>query len=155
MDNEKINFLTTGSFKKLDMLTEETKPVWGVMNAQEMVEHLADFYSVSTEKIKVELVTSQEQLPRFMEFLMSDKPFKENTKAPATLIGEKPLPLRFASLSEAKNNLQKAIIDFTEYFRENNEQKTLHPVFGTLNFDEWVKLHHKHVVHHLNQFQLM
>ncbi len=155
MDIEKINFLTKGSLEKIDALTEDTKAIWGVMNAQEMVEHLADFYDVSTKKIKVELVTPEEQLPRYMEFLMSDKLFKENTKAPATLIGEKPLPLRYASLNEAKKHLQKAITDFTEYFTENTERKTLHPVFGQLNFDEWVKLHYKHVVHHLNQFSLL
>jgi hypothetical protein len=155
MDTSKIDFITTGFLQKMEGLTEEAKPLWGVMNAQEMVEHLADFFNIATEKIKVELVTPEEQLPRYMEFLMSDKPFKENTKAPVTLIGEKPLPLRFASLQEAKNSLKKAVKDFTEYFRERTERKTLHPVFGELNFGEWTKLHYKHVVHHLTQFSLL
>lgn len=155
MDTSKIDFITTGFLQKLEGLTEAGRPMWGVMNAQEMVEHLADFFNVATEKIKVELVTPEEHLPRYMEFLMSDKPFKENTKAPVTLIGEKPLPLRFASLHEAKNNLKKAVEDFTGYFKELTERKTLHPVFGELNFDEWTRLHYKHVVHHLTQFSLL
>ena len=155
MDTQKIDFLTSGSLEKLAHLTVETKPMWGVMNAQEMVEHLADFYKLSTEKIKTELVTPEEQLPRYLEFLRSEKVFKENTKAPVTLIGEKPLPLRYASLEEAKNNLQIAITDFSEYFKDNTERKTLHPVFGMLNYELWIRLHHKHVVHHLNQFSLL
>ena len=155
MDSNRINFVTTGSLEKLENLTQETKPLWGVMNAQEMIEHLTDFFNIATEKVKVELVSPVEQLPRYMEFLMSEKAFKENTKAPVTLIGEKPMPLRYASLEEAKNHLRKAVADFSEYFEENTERKTLHPVFGTLNFDEWIRLHHKHVVHHLKQFSLM
>jgi len=32
---------------------------------------------------------------------------------------------------------------------------TLHPVFGELNFEEWILLHYKHVTHHLKQFGLI
>ncbi len=155
MDSAKQDFVTSGSLEKLEHLTEETKPLWGVMNAQEMVEHLTDFFNIATEKVKVELITPEEHLPRYMEFLMSEKAFKENTKAPVTLIGEKPLPLRYASLEEAKKYLRTAVANFSVYFEENTERKTLHPVFGILNFNEWIRLHHKHVVHHLKQFSLM
>ena len=153
MDQEKLVFLTTGAFEKLNALEENTKSNWGVMNAQQMVEHLADFFDVSTEKIKTKFYTPEEHLPKYKEFLMSDKEFRENTKAPADLLGEIPLPLRFASISEAKEHLKKSVNNFVEYFKE--DRKTLHPVFGMLNFDEWVRLHYKHVVHHLKQFKLL
>ena len=119
-----------------------------------MTEHLADFFNVSTEKIKVKLFTPEEHLPRYMEFLKSDKEFRENTKAPAELLGEKPLPLRFSSLAAAKENFKSSVNDFAGHFSEDEMKKTLHPVFGMLNYDEWVLLHYKHVLHHLKQFNL-
>lgn len=155
MNIEKLKFLTEESLQVINNLTEENKPVWGVMQTQEMIEHIADFYNVSAEKIKVKLYTPEEQLPLYKAFLLSDKLFRENTKAPVELIGEKPAPLKFSNLAEAKENLGNAVKDFVAYFKNNEAAKTLHPVFGLLNFDEWVLLHYKHVVHHLKQFNYM
>ena len=89
------------------------------------------------------------------EFLLSDKQFRENTKAPPTVIGEEPLSLRYSSYEEAVEKLHKAVEYFETYFKDDPEKKTLHPVFGLLNFDEWVLLHYKHVTHHLKQFNLL
>ena len=155
MVKEKLDFLTDGAFKKLELLQEHSKANWGVMNPQEMTEHLADFFDVSTEKVKTKLYTPEEHLPRYMEFLMSEKEFKENTKAPADLLGEKPLPLRLPSLDAAKANLKNSVNDFVDYFSEDEMKRTLHPAFGMLNFEEWIRLHYKHVLHHLKQFNLV
>lgn len=152
MNIEKLNFLKEESLNIVNKLTTENTPVWGVMNTQEMIEHLADFYNVSTQKIKVQLYTPEEQLPLYKAFLLSDKLFRENTKAPSQLIGERPRPLKFSTIAEAKENLANAVKEFVDYFNKNETAKTLHPVFGELNFDEWVLLHYKHVVHHLKQF---
>jgi hypothetical protein len=155
MVKEKLEFITGGAFKKLELLDADSKAKWGVMNPQEMTEHLADFFDVSTEKVKTKLYTPEEHLPRYMEFLMSEKEFKENTKAPTDLLGEKPLPIRFPSLAAAKENLKKSVNNFVDYFSEDKMKRTLHPAFGMLNFEEWVRLHYKHVVHHLKQFNVV
>ena len=154
-DQQKRDFISTGAFEKMALLQSNTKPAWGVMNAQEMTEHLADFFNVSTKKIPTKLYTPQEHLPKYMEFLLSEKQFKENTKAPAELLGEIPLPLRYSSLDEARENLRASVNDFNLFFSEDPAKKTLHPAFGMLNYDEWVLLHYKHVLHHLKQFGLM
>ena len=152
MNSEKLQFLMVESLHVINNFTGENKNGWGVMNTQEMIEHLGDFYNVSAEKTKVKLYTPEEQLPLYKTFLLSDKLFRENTKAPVELIGEKPAPLKFSTLAEAKENLNNAVKDFVGYFKNNEAAKTLHPVFGHLNFDEWVLLHYKHVIHHLKQF---
>jgi hypothetical protein len=41
------------------------------------------------------------------------------------------------------------------FFAEHPGQTTTHPVFGPLNFNEWILLHHKHMTHHARQFGLM
>ena len=150
---EKSDFLTTGSFVAIEKLTPDTPPEWGVMNAQQMIEHLTHFYRVSLEEIPVKLYTPEAHLPKYMEFLMSEKEFRENTKAPAELLGDVPVPLESGSLSEAVQNLKNTVIRFGQFFE--TDRKTLHPVFGQLDDEEWVRLHYKHVVHHLKQFDLL
>ncbi len=154
MDEQKLNFVMKEYLPLLKNLQAETTGNWGKMNAQQMVEHVATFFNVSAGNIKFELVTPVEYLPKYREFLFSDKEFRENTKAPTNVIGEEALPLRFASMDEALENLTKSITAFENYFKEDAEKITLHPVFGELNFEEWVLLHYKHVMHHARQFGL-
>lgn len=155
MNEGKQNFITKGCIPLFDSLAGDAAGKWGKMNAQQMVEHVAGFFWVSSGKIKFDLVTPIEHLPKYREFLFSDKEFRENTKAPTTVIGEEALPLRYGTMEEALENLAKSIAAFENYFKEDAEKKTLHPVFGELNFEEWVLLHYKHVTHHLKQFGLL
>lgn len=152
MQEEKIIFLQEEMFSIIDQLHEQAIPVWGIMNSHEMIEHLTDFFNVSVEKIIFPLMIPAEQLPKYREFLYSDKAFRENTKAPAAVLGDIPLPLRAASFAEAKNALKETVAHFIDYFTVQPGKASMHPVFGMLNFDEWVMLHYKHVQHHLRQF---
>lgn len=154
MNTGKLNFLRNNLFQLLQKAGADSKPAWGVMNIQEMLEHLADFFDVSSGKLYFDLAVPQEHLPKYREFLFSEKPFRENTKAPASVLGEKPMPLRCHSLSDAVEKLRAAVEGFVRYFETNPDAQTLHPAFGMLNFEEWVLLHHKHVTHHLKQFGL-
>jgi len=155
MYEEKLAFIKNDFFQLLSKISAGTKANWGKMDAQHMVEHVAAFFKVSTEKIKFDLVTPEEHLPKYREFLFSDKQFRENTKAPATVIGEEPLPLRYGSYEEAVQKLHKAVHEFLTYFKNDTAKKTVHPVFGPLNFQEWTLLHYKHIRHHLRQFGVL
>lgn len=155
MQEEKLSFLREGMFAELENLQENNTASWGVMNAQQMLEHLADFFDVSYEKIIFPLSVPEEHLPKYKAFLYSDKAFRENTKAPANVLGEMPLPLRYPSLEAARNNLQQSIEKFIQWFKDDAAKTSVHPAFGPLNYEEWIILHHKHVKHHLKQFRLM
>ena len=152
---EKSAFIQAEMFLLLQNISEKQIPLWGKMNAQQMLEHLNDFFEVSIEKIIFPLVTPEEYLPKYREFLYSDKAFRENTKAPASVLGEDPLPLRTTSIMAAKEKLQDTVHSFFEFFKTQPNNKTLHPVFGLLSFEEWVMLHYKHVMHHYRQFALI
>ena len=82
MQDHKLAFIKKDMFTLLRHLPADKMGSWGKMNAQQMVEHSAGFFDISAGKGKVELVTPEEHLPKFMEFLLSDKQFRENTKAP-------------------------------------------------------------------------
>lgn len=155
MTDAKKAFLKNDLPVLVNRLNGDEKAKWGKMNAQQMIEHVSAFFKVSTEKIHFPLTTPVEHLPKYKEFLLSEKEFKENTKAPATVLPEEPLPMRYSGIQEAKDDLTKSVDDFFEFFKNDSSKKTLHPAFGELNFNEWVQLHHKHVTHHLKQFGLI
>ncbi len=149
---EKEKFIRTDFLNRINLLGEDTKGVWGKMNAWQMMEHVTAFFKVSSAQIHFNLAVPEELLPKYKAFLQSDIPFKENTKAPASVLGEETIPVSSASFAEAKELLKRSVNDFFEYFEKNPTATTLHPAFGELNKDEWILLHYKHVIHHLNQF---
>lgn len=155
MDAEKFDFIKNQFVPLVKTLAADASGNWGKMNGQQMAEHVAAFFNVSAEKIIFPLVTPEEHLPKFREFLLSDKQFRENTKAPTSIIGEEAQPIRCATMNEAIAKLEEAINNFILYFRDNPAKKTTHPVFGALNFDDWILLHYKHVTHHSRQFGLI
>ena len=155
MTKAKKAFLQNDLIFLMNKLSGDEKANWGKMNAQQMIEHVSAFFKVSIQKIQFPLTTSVEHLPKYKEFLLSEKEFKENTKAPASVIPEDALPLHYSGISQAKEAFTKSVNDFFEFFKNDPNKTTLHPVFGELNFNEWVQLHHKHVTHHLKQFGLI
>jgi len=150
VNENKMKFLQDQFIPLVKKIDPAAQAGWGKMNAQQMVEHVAGFFRISTSKLKFPFVTPLEQLPKFKAFLLSEKEFRENTKAP--ILPEEPFPVRYSTMDESVSDLEKQVQYFFQYFRNDPEKKTLHPVFGELNFEEWVQLHHKHVKHHLKQF---
>jgi Protein of unknown function (DUF1569) len=153
MNETKLKFLKEDFIPLIKHLAPDAMGKWGKMNGQQMVEHVTGFFKVSTNKLHFDVVTPVEHLPKYKEFLLSEKEFRENTKAP--VLPEDPLPLRNNIMQNAVAELENEVNDFFNYFKEDAFIKTPHPVFGELNFEEWVQLHHKHVTHHLKQFELL
>ena len=152
MDQAKLNFIQNEYLQILKELPADARAKWGKMNVQQMVEHVSGFFKVSTEKIKFPFVTPPEHLPRLREFLTGDKEFRENTKAPGNIVPEEPRPAKYATMEGSLEEIGREVGYFITFFKSDPDKKTVHPVFGELNFEEWVLLHYKHVTHHLRQF---
>jgi hypothetical protein len=152
MSIEKENFLRTKLIVYLQRLDPVTQPRWGKMNVQQMIEHYAgDAVQNASGRLKTDtIMTPPENLERMREFMMSNKPFKEDTKNP--LMGEAPAPLRYKTVQGAIGALQQELIYFFEAFEKNPELVTRNPFFGDLNFEQNVQLLYKHALHHLRQF---
>lgn len=151
--NDKELFVTSGFIALVKTLDVNARTSWGKMNAQQMVEHVKNFYKVSNGSMRFKLVTPEEQLPKFKAFILSDKEFRPETKAP--MLPEDPFPLEYASMEEAIAQLETETAAFVEYFKNDPSVATQDPVFGDLNYEEWTLLHYKHVLHHAKQFGLM
>jgi hypothetical protein len=150
MNLEKENFIRTKFISLLQKIPGSAQPQWGKMSLQQMIEHFSDVVMVASGKIKIPVVTPADKLPRFRDFLMSEKPFKENTKSP--VLPEEPQPLKKHTKEGAIGKLQEELIHFFEAFEKNPGLITTHPVFGELNFEENIQIMHKHALHHLRQF---
>jgi len=152
MSMEKENFLRTRLVPRLQQLDPHTSPLWGKMSVQQMIEHL-DFDGVqvaSGRRAFDAIITSPDQLPRFRDFMMSDKPFRENTRNP--LLPDEPAPLRCHTIKAAIGQLHEELIHFFEVFEKQPGLVTRNPIFGDMDFEQNVQLLYKHSLHHLRQF---
>jgi|688.fasta_scaffold1202619_1 hypothetical protein len=148
---EKEDFLLNEFILLLKTIDEDFEPVWGKMNVHQMIEHMTDSIRIANEKNKADkILTPPDKLPLSYQFMMSDKPFKENTKN--TLMGDEPAPTRNEFLEDAILELDNEITDFHTFFKDDHDKRTTNPFFGNLNYAEWVQLLHKHAIHHLKQF---
>ena len=150
MNFEKENFLRTKLISLLQKLNTDTTARWGKMNVRQMIEHMTDVMMVANGKIKLPIVTPPDKLPRLQEFMMSEKPFKENTRS--QVLGEEPAPLKKNTKEAAIGKLQEEIIYFFEVFEKTPALRTTHPVFGELDFEMNIQILYKHSLHHLKQF---
>ena len=153
MENEKLNFINNEFPLLLKQLTDDTMPKWGMMNARQMVEHLTDYIRIANGKNPEKVVTPEEQLPAFRRFLESEKQFRPDTKNP--LNTGAPRPLRLNSLEDAITEYKDELSYFYSVFEKEPGKITSHPAFGPCNYDDWIKLHFKHLSHHARQFGLI
>lgn len=139
--------------KALARLTAEATPAWGLMTPQHMVEHLIVTYKVSIGRIKIPLAVPPEDAEKNKTYLVKDAPMRRNVGSP---IGNNDLqPLRFESLSQAVDKLKEEVLKFEEFRQQNPEFHAVHPYGGSMNINEWLLFHRKHVKHHLIQFELI
>ncbi len=153
MNQDKADFLQHKVIPLLRNADPSTKPKWGKMSFQHMVEHMVLVMKNANGKLKAEMKTPPDKIQAFQDFIRSDKVFRENTKSPA--FPEEPLPLRFGSVEEGINKLETEIKDFFNVYEATPGLKITNPVFGDLDYELAVELLYKHAQHHLKQFDLL
>lgn len=141
----------------LDTIEADAKGHWGVMSAQNIVEHLGGSIYGSTQGKSGKTVFPPEQTAKMKSrFWTAYYPFPKNVKTPGK--SEQPVQApenRYTSLAEAKEKLKGATRLFFETLEQKPTQTSIHGYFGDLNMEEWLYFHHKHVEHHLTQFGLL
>lgn len=150
--NPTEKFLYTELSAIIDRLEMNQQPVFGQMTPQHMIEHLGGIFLISSGKVKVKRPDAAQEKKYYSWFISPEFAFKPNTQSPAMPSGLP--PLRFNSLKEAKMALKKAIQKFKIQFVEHPKEKIVHPVFGPLDYEEWLRFHKVHTQHHLDQFEL-
>jgi hypothetical protein len=141
-------------FDALALQPHNKQPLWGTMTLQHMVEHLADTMQASNGGLVLPLFTPADKVERVKNIiLMGDREFQRNFKSP--VIPGDPFPYRTSGTNDAVILLKTEIKKFNTHYTGRKDHRETHPVFGSLNYDEWVHYHNKHFTHHLKQFGLI
>lgn len=152
--DELEHFLHVTAFELLQHLAPDAKPIWGSMNAQQMVEHLVLAVEVSNGKHDLPLHTEKERVEKLKNVaLLSDRPLARNFTNPALPVTASLLV--YKDIEEAKQVLRQSVELFMHYFQNKVETTRMHNMFGPLNYHEWLWFHYKHFLHHFMQFGLV
>jgi DinB family protein len=152
-EDARDRFLRVVVKEAVTTLAPDTRPAWGRMTAQQMVEHLTWMYDVSVGAAQVPCFVGEEQQKRIRAFLYDEHPSPRNLTNPA-LAGGLP-PLKSPDLAAALAALDLARRRFVDRDESARRVAFTHPVFGPLVREEWSRFHCKHVFHHLLQFGLI
>ncbi|NDK55400.1 DUF1569 domain-containing protein [Pontibacter fetidus] len=148
MKNVFIPETTDELIARIQMLTSDTKPLWGKMDVAQMLAHCSVTYEMVYE----------EKYPRpnpFMKLLLkllvknyvvNEKPYKQNAHtAPQFII-------------TSDKDFEAEIARLINYIRETQQLGTTHfegkesISFGALTSQQWNNMFYKHLNHHLTQF---
>lgn len=139
----------------LNKLNTDTKPLWGSLSAQGMVEHLEYTYRIASGEIQdFEIATPEKILDKVHETLYTYQEMPREYDFPLAQKA-KINTLKHADLKTAKQKFLEAREAYVEFFKENPETTTKNVVFGELNKFEWYLLERKHLNHHFKQFGLI
>jgi len=139
---------------KLNTLTPDTKPLFGMMTPQHMVEHLTMTIKASSGKFSVpQRSTPEEAEAAKARLIYTDAEVPQGLKSP--LMGEGLPEYVHPNLEGAINELKGELEYFENYYAQNAEAKHVQPRLGPLSHDEWKIFHGKHFKHHFKQFGLI
>ncbi len=138
----------------LSKLTTQSEARWGIMQPQHMIEHLIKTLQHSNGKKEIGQKSTEEEAKQAKAaFIYTDVEMPMGLKS--SLAGETPDPLQFADLETAKQQLNKELDDFENWYQEHPTAVFVQPRLGKLNHQEWIVLHNKHFTHHFKQFGLL
>lgn len=135
-----------------EKLSSDSKALWGSMSAQRMVEHLTDTLKIATGENPQKMEVPEDKIPRMQAFLESDKPMAQNIEVP---FATQEMKLRHEELELAIDEFVDTWLHFEELFEQNPRRTEPHPFYGPLNYEQWARLHSKHLTHHFTQFGLL
>lgn len=148
----KLDYLLKDYPSDLLRLNPSTPPLFGKMNVLQMIAHMGYAFRQAAGLIHLKPVGDEETITKMYRFMLSDKPFRDNTPNP--YLPDEPESAPFAGIQEAIEALHADQQAFLRAFEGDSDRRIPNPFFGNLNFDEWVHLLHKHALHHLRQFGL-
>ena len=133
--------------KRINLLNEDSKPLWGKMNVSQMLSHCQAPIDLALGNLKLKSNFIMRILGKlFKSKILNATRFKINSITVTEF-------LRNESCDFEQNKL--ALIQKISMFASLGHaaiKNSKHPIFGNLSFEEWDKLQTMHLDHHLKQF---
>lgn len=140
--------VSDGLISRLENLKPDMQPIWGKMNASQMLAHCNVTYDLAFDRIK--------ERPNFLMRILlktivkksvtNEVPYKHNLRtAPVFMVSDvQDFEKQKALLTK---NLNEVVIKGETFF-DGKESSS----FGPLNITEWNNMFYKHLDHHFSQF---
>ena len=139
----------------LAKLTLESKPAWGIMTPQHMVEHLEYTYKIASGELQdFDISTPEKYLEKIQDSLYNYEKFPANSNFPhlkKDTLGS----LIHPDLETAITKFLQQRDRYLDFFTQNPDAVLKNLVFGELNKYQWYLLERKHLNHHFEQFNLL
>lgn len=134
--------------KRIDTINAQSLPLWGKMNASQMIKHCTIPYNQIFDKNVPKSPFLMRIMVRlfFKKSMVNETPYKQNLPtAPNFIINETP------DIEPCKEIL-KAKIRETQILGASHFEGKAHSTLGILTAVEWNNVLYKHLDHHLRQF---
>ena len=139
---------TEVSLNRLANLTNETKPLWGKMNAAQVLAHLNVSYDAAYGKIDLRPSFMMKLMMKLFikKVIVGEKPYKSNSPTAKEFI------ISDARDFEKEKALLIANITETEKHGKAYFEGKVSSSMGALTSNEWDIMFYKHMDHHFKQF---
>lgn len=131
--------------ERLALITAETPPLWGQMNARQMIAHVVDALRMAMGDLKAAGKKLPIRFTPLKQLIIYGPPFPKNSPTSPELQG------RQAEDWDGECTRLRQMMDSFAALPPGNKFP-LHPAFGTLSRRAWGALQYKHIDHHLKQF---
>jgi len=131
---------------RLNRLSSDKTPLWGRMNAPQMVNHLVGWMRMANGELRTAPLNRPIRYPPLKQLIIYWLPWPKD------------LPTAPELLSRQKYDLAGEQASFSRYlsaFERKPDRKVVwpeHPAFGNLTANQWGVLGYRHTDHHLRQF---
>ena len=129
---------------RLERLAPEAKPLWGKMNAPQMLAHLADWMLMAKGDLKTAPKKRALRFPPLKQLAIYWLPFPKGLPTAPELISRKPL-----AWTVERAAVREHVLSFETL---NPAVWPEHPVFEKMTPRAWRVLGYRHMDHHLRQF---
>jgi hypothetical protein len=65
------------------------------------------------------------------------------------------MKLRHEEIELAIDEFVEEWLEFEELYTSHPDHTEIHPYYGPMNYNMWLRLHQKHLTHHFEQFGLL
>jgi oxepin-CoA hydrolase/3-oxo-5,6-dehydrosuberyl-CoA semialdehyde dehydrogenase len=139
----------------LNKLNENSKPNWGILTPQHLLEHLEQGYRIMSGEIQdFEIATPDKILDKVHNSLYNYDKFPMGSRFP-TMKKDELEDFIHPDFETAKAKFFEAREAYKTFFKENTEAILKNMVFGELNRYESYLLERKHLNHHFEQFGIL
>lgn len=132
---------------RLNLLTPESKALWGKMNVSQMLAHCKEAFKVPLSDKKM----SRSFIGLLVGWMIKHKLYNEDP-------WKKNLPTASNFIIKDERDFEKEkvglfeLVDTFYHTGPGNVGKFPHPMFGTFTPEQWGQSMYKHLDHHLMQF---